>query len=85
VTSGSKQTRETSECGDGIRDGVQGIGTCDQIKAASWKRQASLSRGTNHDLFESKRALSAKPFLRQGEHILTAIDPIEFGTGESLM
>jgi hypothetical protein len=78
-------TVEFSERDDGVWHGVESIRTSDQIKAAGWKRQASSGGGTNNGVFEPKPLNPRQAILCQSQHVLTAIDPIQFGVGESLM
>src|SRR5450755_5184205 len=57
---------------------MQDIGTRDQIKALGWKWETGLSVRTYHDVFELKVGNPSEALVRQSQHILTAIDAIQF-------
>jgi hypothetical protein len=65
---------KSSQRGDGIWHGVQGIGTGDQIEALGWKGKICLRVRTQHHMFEPKVGNPGEAFVCHSQHLLTPIN-----------
>src|SRR5260370_7612019 len=85
VPSRHKQTMEVSERRNGIWHGIQGIGADNQLKPDALISHPSLSLAPNHALFEPQVGNPTETGLCLGQHILTAINPSQLGSGKPLV